>query len=1193
MAYSSRTSLAALRAGASLFILAAAAPAIAQNAAPAAGAAPDQTAQASPTQANSGQPEEIVVTGFKHSLEEALDNKRNSDLPIESVAPEDMGKLPDQNVAEALQRLPGVQIDRSQGQGTAVLIDGLRQNLVTLNGDIFLTGKEFYVSGEGSGGGAGGNSQYGSLEGIPSDEISGIDVYKNPKASMTEGGLGGTVDLKLRDPLAGPEGWTLGGNMRVTENDHDGDWTPVGTIVGQYKFNDRFGVTAAFSYDEEDTHTYEMEAQNRNQWLITDSALGPYTGALTPASLGTTPGGTIITDGRPNTPGSTSFCLPATPCGIGGQYYIIPQLMYFSDILDSRQTIGATFGVAGKVTDAITARLNWFYSHEDETTYTYSDKLWFNGQGSAPLFLLPSLDPTKPYSIDGNGVVQGATFNANGAETATLFQHNETEANNIQFNTTYNDGGPWRGTLDGAWARATSDLEADQADVEHGLYQTSAGVATSPAAPGCNNGASTCAPPALGSHGYQFSYSNGGTSGLPSFGYLAPYADILNNPAYTTFKSNWAWANLTTQQNWAINGFAEYDPSFIKDVDSTFTAGFRYASRDVDQTFGRYLINGTEAPGVIAGGNTGCGAACGPWLYYQDPGYGTPNIPYSTARSNPGLVQTVNNFAIGNIIVKSPATMSNPSTYLNQVWQGAGVPNNTEQLFTDGLSSFDVKETTTAGYVMGDIGGPSNRFHANFGLRLVETDLTINNGQSAANPTYFGTASWNGVDSNVVPVTHDRSYTDVLPSFNFVLDVSDDEKVRFSAARVVAPQDLFSLGLGNSFNFTRGGSGGVFHFAGGSSGNADLDPYRATQGALAYENYFAPGAIASINGFWKQIDNFVETQNIPTTLPNAGGPGSTTADVTQPVNAGRGKIYGVELGVQYIFDANWMPALEGLGFAGNYTRSISSSDQVTSFSSSAPIPGVAKNALTAQAFYERDGFGLHLSYSWLDTRVNDSLVGATFAFPDQNGNTKVYQIFAAPYGQLDAEVTYDITDNFGLIFQVQNLTDEVQHTYLQWPNLPFTYDDSGVRYFLGAKFKFGSAEAPKPAAAPVAPAPAPTPPPPPPAVEAKRSFQVFFDFDKSNITQAAAHVIQEAADAVKAGHVVQITVTGHTDTVGTASYNQGLSERRAASVKTQLVTDGVPGGEVTTIGVGKNGLLVPTADGVREPQNRRAEIVLQ
>jgi outer membrane protein OmpA-like peptidoglycan-associated protein len=136
---------------------------------------------------------------------------------------------------------------------------------------------------------------------------------------------------------------------------------------------------------------------------------------------------------------------------------------------------------------------------------------------------------------------------------------------------------------------------------------------------------------------------------------------------------------------------------------------------------------------------------------------------------------------------------------------------------------------------------------------------------------------------------------------------------------------------------------------------------------------------------------------------------------------------------------------------------------------------------------------------------------------------------------------------------------------------------------------------------PPAPVPSVTPPPPPPppapppaaAPEAKRSFQVFFDFDKSNITDAAARVIQSAADAVKTGHVVSIMVTGHTDTVGSAAYNQGLSERRAAAVKMALVADGVSGGEISTVGVGKTGLLVPTADGVREPQNRRAEIVLQ
>ncbi len=74
---------------------------------------------------------------------------------------------------------------------------------------------------------------------------------------------------------------------------------------------------------------------------------------------------------------------------------------------------------------------------------------------------------------------------------------------------------------------------------------------------------------------------------------------------------------------------------------------------------------------------------------------------------------------------------------------------------------------------------------------------------------------------------------------------------------------------------------------------------------------------------------------------------------------------------------------------------------------------------------------------------------------------------------------------------------------------------------------------------------------------------------------------------------MQITVTGHTDTVGSAKYNQALSERRAAAVKAGLVADGRRGRRDHTIGVGKTGLLVPTADGVREPQNRRAEIVLQ
>jgi outer membrane protein OmpA-like peptidoglycan-associated protein len=145
---------------------------------------------------------------------------------------------------------------------------------------------------------------------------------------------------------------------------------------------------------------------------------------------------------------------------------------------------------------------------------------------------------------------------------------------------------------------------------------------------------------------------------------------------------------------------------------------------------------------------------------------------------------------------------------------------------------------------------------------------------------------------------------------------------------------------------------------------------------------------------------------------------------------------------------------------------------------------------------------------------------------------------------------------------------------------------------FGVRYEFWTpavAQAPLPAVVTPPPAPAPVAKAP----EVQRAFQVFFDFNKADITAAAAKVIQAAADNVRAGHVTQIVVTGHTDTVGSAQYNQGLSERRAAAVQHQLVADGVAANGITTRGVGKTGLLVPTADGVREAQNRRAEIVLQ
>jgi outer membrane protein OmpA-like peptidoglycan-associated protein len=124
------------------------------------------------------------------------------------------------------------------------------------------------------------------------------------------------------------------------------------------------------------------------------------------------------------------------------------------------------------------------------------------------------------------------------------------------------------------------------------------------------------------------------------------------------------------------------------------------------------------------------------------------------------------------------------------------------------------------------------------------------------------------------------------------------------------------------------------------------------------------------------------------------------------------------------------------------------------------------------------------------------------------------------------------------------------------------------------------------------PSAAPPPPPSAPSV-APPSFMVFFDWDRSNLSPQALATIKQAADAFRQKGNARITATGHTDTSGPESYNMALSLRRANAVKDALVREGVPAQAISVIGRGEQGLLVQTGDGVREPQNRRVEIVVQ
>jgi len=104
---------------------------------------------------------------------------------------------------------------------------------------------------------------------------------------------------------------------------------------------------------------------------------------------------------------------------------------------------------------------------------------------------------------------------------------------------------------------------------------------------------------------------------------------------------------------------------------------------------------------------------------------------------------------------------------------------------------------------------------------------------------------------------------------------------------------------------------------------------------------------------------------------------------------------------------------------------------------------------------------------------------------------------------------------------------------------------------------------------------------------------VFFDWDKATLSDRAREVIKNAADTSTKVQYTRIEVNGYTDTSGTKQYNQGLSVRRAKAVQGELVRNGVPATAITIQGFGDTNLLVPTGPGVREPQNRRVEIVIR
>lgn len=339
--------------------------------------------------------------------------------------------------------------------------------------------------------------------------------------------------------------------------------------------------------------------------------------------------------------------------------------------------------------------------------------------------------------------------------------------------------------------------------------------------------------------------------------------------------------------------------------------------------------------------------------------------------------------------------------------------------------SFSVDEDTLGGYVMANIS--SGQWRGNFGVRVVETDQTSHGNVSSP------TAQVSNAFGNYDPVTANRNYTDVLPSMNLVFEASDEVLYRFAVARVMTRPDFTDITPRASLN-----PGALT----GTSGNPNIDPYRANQAEVGVEWYADNNTAASFAVFYKDIKSFITDNPVDkvlqitsATAPNAScSPSGATPNlwdcpftINERANGGGGRTYGAELAGVWTLD-------NGFGAQANYTYADAEAD------SGDPLPGASKHQFNLTGFYENETVSARLAYSYR----SDFFV--TF--------DRSTQLDQEALKSLDAAVQYNVNDNWALTFDAVNLTNEEIRQFAGSSVRPRAVYDNGRTYWFGVRLNY-------------------------------------------------------------------------------------------------------------------------------------------
>ncbi|MFQ3210051.1 MAG: iron complex outermembrane receptor protein [Colwellia sp.] len=342
------------------------------------------------------------------------------------------------------------------------------------------------------------------------------------------------------------------------------------------------------------------------------------------------------------------------------------------------------------------------------------------------------------------------------------------------------------------------------------------------------------------------------------------------------------------------------------------------------------------------------------------------------------------------------------------------------------LANFVIEETITNLYAMANFSGDG--FRGNIGLRYARTDSDTSGFDVAGNPLAF-----------------ENDYDELLPSINLAYDVVPDVILRMSAAKVLSRPSPFSLAP--AFNLTP-------ETGRGSAGNPDLLPVKANQYDIGLEWYFDEASLVSLTWFKKDISDFIFNNTVADVID-----GVSYNQISRPENGGNTDYQGLEFQISHNFD-------NGFGAFFNYTYVDAAPGQIQAavliddgvndpsaalVSRDVEFPDVSKTAYNVGGFYENEDFTARVAYTWRD----DYFVALTEFGPQ----------FRNDSGSLDAQVSYNVTENITLKVEAVNLTNEIFSNYLiqdgDVANAPqngsravSSEAENGRRFYVGMNFKF-------------------------------------------------------------------------------------------------------------------------------------------